>query len=137
MARPVSHQPTELELEILEVLWRDGSCTARRIRESLRTREMSASSVHILLRTMIKKGYLRRERRTRSEGGAVFEALLTRDKVGRKMLKYVVGKIFGGATQPAVQELLKAQDLSEKELKDLRAMLRKQTAGKSDEQSPR
>ena len=35
MARPPSQHPTELELEILKVLWRDGPAPVRHVRDAL------------------------------------------------------------------------------------------------------
>src|SRR5438093_203292 len=60
MARPVSPHPTELELELLEVLWRNGPSTARQIQDGLSGHDdMRPSSVHIALSTMMRKGYVR------------------------------------------------------------------------------
>ena len=79
MARPKASQPTELELEILEVLWRRGPSTARQLHQTLpSSRKLSISSVHIAVRSMAAKGYLREERRKKSEGGLLYSPLLSR-----------------------------------------------------------
>jgi BlaI family transcriptional regulator, penicillinase repressor len=130
MARPKASQPTELELEILEVLWRRGPSTARQLHQTLpSSRKLSISSVHIAMRSMAAKGYLREERRKKSEGGLLYSPLLSRDKAGGSMLGYIVRKIFGGMTKPALQRLLSAEDLSEEDLDDLGKIIREKKRG--------
>ena len=126
MGRPVSPQPTDLELEILKILWRDGPSTARHIREAFpASHTLSASSVHIALKVMRQKGYLERERRSKMEGGSRFRALISQHKTAQDMLKYVIRKIFGGKAKPAVQNLLSIEDISAKELAEIDALIRK------------
>ena len=54
MARPASQHPTELELEILKVIWRDGACTVRNVREALApTRKLAHTSVITVMNIMV------------------------------------------------------------------------------------
>jgi len=126
VAHPRPIQPTDLELEILAILWRDGPSTARQILDALPSRRaMSASSVHIVLNTMREKRYISREDKGRSEGGYHFRALVSQEKTAKNMLQYVIRKIFGGKVTPAMQNLLAAEELSQEELTELDALIRK------------
>ena len=53
MARSPSQHPTELELEILKVLWRIGPATVRTVREELAAvRELAYTSVMTMMTIM-------------------------------------------------------------------------------------
>ncbi|MCA9260368.1 MAG: BlaI/MecI/CopY family transcriptional regulator, partial [Planctomycetales bacterium] len=59
MARPESEHPTELELEILKVLWDDSPLPVREVRarlESQSGRSLAHSSVITMLNIMHRKG---------------------------------------------------------------------------------
>src|SRR4030067_2357687 len=61
MPRPRSDHPTPGELEVLQVLWRQGPCTVRRVLDALNeTRPRAYTSVMSLLNVMVDKGLLRR-----------------------------------------------------------------------------
>ena len=64
MARQVSKHPTELELEILKVLWRNGPLTGRDVRDCLaiETRDLAYTSVMTVMGIMEDKGYLKRKK---------------------------------------------------------------------------
>ncbi len=58
MARPNSEYPTELELQILKVLWDRPPMTVREVREALEQggRELAHTTVITMLSTMVDKG---------------------------------------------------------------------------------
>ncbi len=61
MARPASPHPTELELEILKILWRDGPAVVQHVRDALAPeRKLAYSSVITIMNIMTDKGYLSR-----------------------------------------------------------------------------
>ena len=53
MARPASRHPTELELEILKVLWREGPLSGRQVRDALVPfRDLAYTSVMTVMNIM-------------------------------------------------------------------------------------
>ena len=61
MPRPASEHPTDLELQILKILWdRETSLTVREIRDALAQdgRDLAHTSVITTLGTMVEKGQL-------------------------------------------------------------------------------
>ncbi len=57
MVRPTSKHPTELELEILKILWRAKPLTGRQVRDALAEfRELAYTSVMTVMGTMEDKG---------------------------------------------------------------------------------
>ena len=62
MARPASEYPTELELQILKVLWYHAPQPVSQVREALagQDRKLAHTSVITTLNTMVRKDYLKR-----------------------------------------------------------------------------
>ena len=121
MARPSSQYPTELELEILKILWRDGPSLARRVHEEIRGfRELAYTSVLTMLNIMTKKKYLKRKKDGKSY---VYEAVIDQDRTTRTMLGDLVDRAFEGSAKVALVNLLETKDLDEEELKELRKLI--------------
>ncbi|QDU00194.1 BlaI/MecI/CopY family transcriptional regulator [Gimesia aquarii] len=121
MPRPTSKQPTELELEIIKILWRDGPSTVRHVREQLEPfRELAHNSVMTVMGIMTDKGYLRR--RLQSNGnGYLYTARIRRNATVRGMLSDLVDRAFSGSTMDAILQLLDTSDLDAEELAQLRS----------------
>ena len=130
MARPTAKHPTELELEILKVLWRLGASSGRQVRDALApVRELAYTSVMTILGIMVKKGYVRR---TKRDGGYVYHAAVKATTQASRMLSDLVDRAFDGSAAAAMLHLLETSDLDAEELKRLRQLIAK----KAKEQSP-
>ena len=125
MARPASEYPTELELQILKILWsREHSLTVREIRDALAAegRDLAHTSVITTLGTMVEKGQL--EKLDPLQGKAFrFAPLLPQEEVSRKMLGDLVERVFDGSTEAVMLSLFDVSELEEDELKRLRKLL--------------
>lgn len=132
MTRPASKHPTELELEILKVLWAHGPATVREVQERLRpTRKRAYTSVMTIMKIMTDKGYLERER----EGaGYRYAARLDYDTTVNRVMGDVVKRLFGGSPAAASLRLLETAELEDEELQALRALLRRKAREKADDQ---
>jgi predicted transcriptional regulator len=121
MARPSSPHPTELELEILKILWRDGPSVARHVHEALADfRDLAYTSVLTILNIMTKKKYLKRKKEGKS---FIYEAVVARDRTTRTMLGDLVDRAFEGSAKVALVNLLETKDLDEEELLELRKLI--------------
>ena len=124
MARPASEYPTELELQILKVLWEDSPATVERVRAALAEldppRELTYSSVITLLNIMVKKGLL-----TREKSGRAFEfsPSVQEKDINRGMVGDLVRRVFDGSATALMLEVLETQDLDPEELKLVRRMI--------------
>lgn len=118
MARPVSKYPTELELEILKVLWREGGCTVREVREGLQeSRRLAYTSVQTVLNIMTKKKYLERSKCGRS---FLYHSRISEEATLRGILLDTVDRLFQGSAVSAVTEILQARALKPQDVKRLR-----------------
>ena len=130
MARAESVHPTELELEILKVLWQDAPLAARDVRERLETladRPLAHSSVITMLNIMHGKGYLRRRKAGKS---LVFWPNVKKDNVTGNMLTDLVARVFGGSASAMVLNLLETADVDSGELAELRKLINRKAKEK-------
>ena len=121
MARPRSQHPTELELEILKVIWRDGPSNVRHVRDELAAwRDLAYTSVMTIMNIMTGKGYLRR---VKAGGSFTYHARVTERTTKHKMLKDVVDRAFDGSVSSAVESLLASRSLDAEERQLLRDLI--------------
>jgi BlaI family transcriptional regulator, penicillinase repressor len=124
MARPASGHPTELELQILKILWdHETSLTVREIRAALSSagRDLAHTSVITTLGTMVEKGQL--EKLDPVQGKAFrFSPLLPQEAVSKKMLGDLVDRVFDGSAEAVMLSLFDVSELDEDELKRLRKL---------------
>jgi len=124
MARPNSAYPTELELQILKVLWNSEPMTVRDVRESLAAggRELAHTTVITMLGTMVDKGQI--EKLEPAQGKAFrFSPLIHREDVSRGMLGDLVDRVFDGSVEAVMLSLFDVKELDEGELASLRKLL--------------
>jgi len=124
MSRPPSEHPTELELQILKLLWEESPRTVREVRDALADlgRDLAHTSVITTLGTMVDKGQL--EKLPPAVGKAFrFAPLLEQDDVSQGMLGDLVKRLFNGSTESLMLNLFEMQDLEEAEIKRLRKLL--------------
>jgi len=123
MARSRSEHPTELELEILKVLWDESPLPVREVRARLDEqagRPLSHSTVITMLNIMYDKGYLRR----RKQGKAfLFAPKVPKERVTGRMMSDLLSRVFDGSPSAMVLNLLETADLDAEELAELRRLI--------------
>jgi BlaI family transcriptional regulator, penicillinase repressor len=125
MARPASKHPTELELEILKVVWQTEPATVRKVRDALASvRDLAYTTVMTVMSIMADKGYLKRKKAGRSY---VYEAVYRENKASRNMLQDVIDRVFGGSTTAVMQHLLETSEIDDEELKQIRLLINRKT----------
>ncbi|MCH7725060.1 MAG: BlaI/MecI/CopY family transcriptional regulator [Planctomycetes bacterium] len=125
MARQASKHPTELELEILKILWRDGVLTGREVRDRLaETRELAYTSVMTIMGIMENKGYVKRKKTGKT---FFYSPRVTEAATKKRMLRDVVDRVYEGSTMSVVVNLLESADIDPDELKQLRALIKRKS----------
>lgn len=122
MVRPSSKYPTELELQILKILWDSDPMLARDVQSVLGEtgRELAKTTVITTLNTMVTKQYLRRKKQANS---FLFSPLITETEVTERVLGDVVDRVFDGSTSAVLLKLFDVQDVDVDELKELRRLI--------------
>ncbi len=131
MARPTSDQPTELELKILHVLWKQHPLPVREIRDALAAagRDLAHTSVITTLNIMVRKKYLKRNK----QGNAfLFSPRETREDVSQRMLGDMVNRVFDGSTSLLMLSLFDRKDLQVDELMELRRLINRRVKEQSE-----
>jgi len=128
MARHPSQHPTELELEILKILWRQGPLTPREVRDGLVDfRDLAYTSVVTIMNIMVGKGYLGREK---TGPAFIYKTRVGEKATTRRMLRDMVNRVFGGSPAAVMVSLLDDAGLDEEKLRELRELLKAKGAGK-------
>jgi len=126
VARPVSRHPTELELEILKILWDRGPLPTSEIRGALAegdsARALAHTSVITILNIMVRKKYLRR---TKSGAAYLFHPRVERPDVAGSMLEDLLNRVFDGSATSLMLNLLERADLDDEDIRSLRRMIRR------------
>lgn len=123
MARKKSPNLTEAELRLMDVLWEKGAATVGEVAEALPPDlDLAYNTVLTTLRILEEKGYVRH---TKSKEGRAFVycACVGRDEAGRSAVRYLVSRFFRNSPELLVLNLLKDEELSERELGRIRSLL--------------
>lgn len=112
---------TEVELEMMTVLWEKGPVTVTEVQAALGPqRKLAYTSVSTMLRILEQKGAVE----SRKEGrGHVYLPRLQKQDYEARSLRHLVDRVFGGAPAHLVERLLDSTVLSDQELGDIRKML--------------
>ena len=136
MARPHSPHPTELELQILKILWAQAPRTAREIRDTLAElgRVLAHTSVLTTLSTMLEKRQLKRLPPEQGKAFRFAPRIRQRD-VSRRMLGDLLHRVFDGSAEAVMLKLSDVSHLNKDEVSNLRRLfdekLREQDQDKS------
>ena len=122
MARPASKYPTELELQILKVLWHESPLLARDVQAVLAKdgRDLAKTSIITTLNTMFAKRYLSR---TKQGNMYLFRPRISESEVGDRVLGDVVNRVFDGSTSAMLVKLFDVKEVHVDELKELRRII--------------
>jgi predicted transcriptional regulator len=123
LARKKSPNLTEAELRLMDVLWEKGSATVGEVAEALPAElDLAYNTVLTTLRILEEKGYV--EHTKAAEGRAfVYSPTVGRDEAGRSAVRYLVSRFFRNSPELLVLNLLKDEELSDKELGRIRNLL--------------
>lgn len=123
MPRAESDNPTELELEILKILWDESPLPVRDVRARLETqadRPLAHSSVITMLNIMHRKGFVRRKKEGKS---FLFSPKLKKEAVAGGIVGDVLSRVFEGSASEMMLNLLETADLDADELAELRKLI--------------
>jgi predicted transcriptional regulator len=114
---------TATELEMMNVIWKLGACSVGQVQEALRPeRDLAYSSISTIIRILEQKGFVASEKAGR---GHLYAATVPKADYQARSLEHLVNKVFDGTPGLLVQRLLDSGRLSEKEVAEIRALLRR------------
>ena len=113
----MSVRPTEVELQILHVLWEQGASTVREVHDALQAEKKTnyATTVKMLV-VMFEKELVTRDQSVRPQ---LYKAAISRKSTQKKVLKNVVDKLFSGSSSSLVLQALSTGKTSDAELDEI------------------
>lgn len=121
MARHASTQPTEVELQILRILWSDGPSIARHIHDSLQEFKQTTYSTTVkMLSVMMEKGLLKRDDDAKPH---VYRASAPQQRTQKRMLGDLIEKVYDGSAAALMLHALSSKKATAEELAEIRELL--------------
>ena len=116
-------KPTDVELEILQILWKEGPSTVRFVNDELnkqRENETGYTTTLKMLQLMTEKGLVSRDTSSRTH---VYEAALNQEDTQKTLVNRLVDTAFGGSAMKLVMQALGNKKTSKKELEEIKKMI--------------
>ena len=111
------------EMEILRLVWELKETTVQQVRDQLPPdRSLAYNTVQTLLCRLEQKGYLKHHAKGRAH---VFSPLVKPQEVIKTTVHDFLGRLFGGDPKPLVQFLAEDGEITEEDIKKLRALIKK------------
>lgn len=124
MARRKTRTLTELELEIMQIIWKHGEVTVEDIRQVFDAtgKSLALPSIRTMLAILQSKGYV-----TRWEEGRrhVYRAKVTQEMAHKSIIKDVVERAFEGSALDLVAALVDTRMVSRGDLSEVRRLIQK------------
>lgn len=118
MPRHRQETPTEVELEILHVLWEHEPATVRDVVDVLnQQRPRAYTSILSMLNVMYDKGLVKRTMQGRAH---VYRAKVSREKTLGGVVKDLLRRAFQGSTTSLITQVLEQSNPSPAELDEIR-----------------
>jgi predicted transcriptional regulator len=116
----------DLEREVMQLIWADGSLTAEFVRERL-ARRLKESTVRTVLRRLEEKGYVNHAVEGRTY---VYQATYPRGKVAAKAVQRIVDLFCNGSVEEVLVGMADSAMLDPQQLRTLADMVAKAKGGK-------
>jgi len=107
-------KPTESELEILQVIWKNGQCTVREVHEELaKNKDAGYTTTLKLMQIMSEKGLVERDTTAKTH---LYKTLITRQQAQNTALDKILDTVFKGSTADLVIQALGQHRASKDEI---------------------
>jgi predicted transcriptional regulator len=119
---PSNRLLTEVELELMTIIWRGGGVTVKDVVAALpEGRALAYTSVATVMKILEQKGFLSCKKDAHAHS---YTAQVRKDEYERECVDHMVNNVFGGEPVALVQRLLDARNLSVGDLQSLQAALK-------------
>jgi len=117
------HKPTESELEVLAILWKNGPSTVRLVNDKLNLkREVGYTTTLKIMQIMNEKGILTRESEGRTH---VYKPKISQEEIQGKLVDRLLETAFGGSASNLVMQALGNHKSSKEELEKIKDLIKK------------
>ncbi len=121
MPRHATPHPTDVELQILDVLWRRGPSTVRQVHDALAAdRETGYSTTLKMMQVMREKALLVRDDSVRPQ---LYDAAKSREQTQLHLVNDLIHKAFRGSAQELLMRILSANRVRPEELAEMQKLV--------------
>ena len=109
------------EVKIMNVLWKEGSCTAKHISNVLKAETgWNINTTYTLIKRCIGKGAIER-----SEPNFMCKALISKEEVQKAQTDELIEKVYDGSADKLFSALIGRKKLTKEQIKNLRDIVGK------------
>ena len=109
--------PTDLELELLKVIWERGEATVREVFSDLeKQRKIAYTTVLTIMGVLERKGHLTKRA---GERAYVYTPTIPQNEMVKTMVDEFVGRVFNGSAQPLLVHLVGDKRIDPQELAEV------------------
>jgi len=116
---------TKLELQIMQVIWRQGASNVGAVQEGLE-QQLAYTTVQTMLNILEKKGKLKRKLRGRA---FEYSAKVSEARATGHAVRDLVDRMFGGSSEDLVMSLIKSRQIDAKKIAELSRRLEEEGGG--------
>jgi predicted transcriptional regulator len=124
---------TPLELQIMQVLWREGPGNVQHVQKNLPAgTDLAYTTVQTMLNVLQRKG---RVRRTLNGRAFDYRAVVSEENILGQAVRDLVERMFGGSSEELVMSLIKSREIDLERLAELSRQMDRRMAAKAKEGS--
>lgn len=117
-----THNPTESELEILQVLWQEGPSTVRSVNDILnKKREIGYTTTLKIMQIMTDKNLVTRDTNSRTH---IYQAAAKKNATQNNLLDSFIEKTYRGSAMKMVMQVLGNKKASVEEISELKKLIK-------------
>ncbi len=116
---------TKLELQIMQVIWRQGTSNVGGVQEGLE-QPLAYTTVQTMLNILVRKRQLKRKLHGRAYE---YSAVVSEERASSHALRDMVDRMFGGSPEELVMSLVKSHQLDGKKIAELGRRLEEEQGG--------
>ncbi|MCB0630699.1 MAG: BlaI/MecI/CopY family transcriptional regulator [Saprospiraceae bacterium] len=124
------YEPSDSELEILQILWANEPATVRFVHEQINLkREVGYTTVLKQLQRLTDKGVVKRKRKGKVH---YYSVVPKRDDVQQNLFQQFLENVYEGSAMKLIMDALGQSQTSEEELDELKKWIEQQKKQKND-----
>ncbi|MFC5861132.1 BlaI/MecI/CopY family transcriptional regulator [Acidicapsa dinghuensis] len=115
MAKREKNTLTKLELQIMQVIWKQGASNVSQVQQALE-QELAYTTVQTMLNILWRKGTLKRKLQGRAYE---YSAAVTEARALGHAVRDLIDRMFGGSSEELVMSLIKTRQIDARKIAEL------------------
>ena len=125
MKKPRKRKLSPANLEIMKIVWEKGQGTVSDVFEAINTKrsaKLRRTTIQVQMNRLEDYGWLKHRKEGRTY---IYSSVVEKQKTRREILDDITHRVFGGSRAELVKCLLEDSDVSNKDIDELRDLLKK------------